>query len=53
MGPLNEETKLQVDDKNNKNRKILKILKMYKIKIFKTIGYNLTALGNIIQSILT
>ena len=47
MGPLNDENKIQVDEKNNKNWKVWKILKMYNIKNFKTIGYKLTALGNI------
>ena len=40
MGPLKDDTKLQVDDnnyKNWKNWKILKILKMFGIINFKTI----------------
>ena len=55
MGPLNDENKLQVDENNYKkwkNCKILKILKLYKIINFKNIRYELTALGNFIQSIL-
>ena len=49
-GPLNDENKLQVDEKNNKNWKVRKKLKMYIISS-KTIRYKLSALGNIIHSI--
>ena len=52
MGPLKDEKKLQCDEKNNKNKKNLKSLKINNIINFKTIRYKLTALGNIIHSIL-
>ena len=51
MGPLNDENKLQVDEKNNKNRKIeksLKIIKMYIVN-FKTINW-LLRVTSLIQS---
>ena len=44
MGPLKDENKLQVDEKNNKNWKFKKSLKMYDITNFKTIRYKMTAL---------
>ena len=51
MGPLNDENKLQVDEKNNKNEKFEKSLKMYNIINFQTIRYRLTALCKIIHLI--
>ena len=52
MGPLNDENKLEVDEKNNKNWKVWKILRMYNIVNFTTFRYELTTSGNIIHSIL-
>ena len=46
MVPLNDENKLQVDEKHKKTEKIEKsfrILKMYKIICFETIRYKLNA----------
>ena len=51
MGPLNDEIKINVDEKNNKNWKIKKsstFLKMYCIINFQTLRNQLTALGIII-----
>ena len=46
MVPLNDETKLQVDENNKKNlkkkEKSLESTKMYNIIYFKTIRYKLT-----------
>ena len=48
MRPLNDENKLQVDEKNRKKtEKFKKSLKMYNIINFETIGYKMTASGNI------
>ena len=44
MGPLNDENKLQVDERT-KTEKVEKSLKMYNIINFMTIRYKLTALG--------
>ena len=41
LWPLNDESKLQFDEKNNKTEKFEKCLKMYIID-FKTKGYKLT-----------
>ena len=48
---LDDENKLQVDEKEQQNPKNLKFLKMYNITNFKTLCYELTASGNIIYSI--
>ena len=40
MGPLNDEIKLQVDEKNNENRKVFENVTIIN---FKTIRYKLTA----------
>ena len=51
MGPLDDENKLQVGEKNNKNsKKFEKISKKYNIKNFMTIRYKLTASSNTIHS---
>ena len=47
-GPLNDENKLQVDEKTKQK---LKKLKKNEMCIIKTIRYKLSALGNIIHSI--
>ena len=39
--------RIEVDEKNKKTEKFEKTLKMYNIIIFKTIGFKLTASGNI------
>ena len=55
MVPLNDENKLQVDEKHKKTEKIEKsfrILKMYKIICFDTIRYKLNASENINHSVL-
>ena len=56
IGPLNGERSnpvfVVVDENNNKNWKVEKFLKMYIIITFKTFHYKLTALGNIVHSIL-
>ena len=52
MGALNDENKLQVNEKNNKNWHFEKFLKFCEIITFKTICFKLTASGNIFQSIL-
>ena len=64
MGPINDENKLQVNEKNNKNWKNWKILKNNTTKTekiekswnnilkFKTIRYKLTASVDIIHLIL-
>ena len=49
MGPFNDENKLQV--KEQQKQKIEKSLKMYRIN-FKTTRYKVTALANIIHSVL-
>ena len=51
MGPLIDENRLQFDEKNNKTEKFEKNFNLFIIN-FKTIQYRLTALGNIIHSIL-
>ena len=53
MGSLNEENKLQADEKNNKIGKKLKNpenLKIFNILNFKTFHYKVTVSGNIIHS---
>ena len=50
MEPLNDESKLQVDE--NKNRKFFKYLKSKNLINVNTIRYKLIALSNIIHSIL-
>ena len=51
MEPLNDENKLHVDEKNQKWKK--KHLETNNIINFKTICHKLTALSNIIHSILS
>ena len=51
MEPLNDENKLQADEKS-KNWKALKKLRMNNIVNFKTIRLKLSALSNSIHSIL-
>ena len=50
MGPLNDENKLKVDEKN-KTEKLKNSLKIYIIINFKAIRCKLSASGSIIQSI--
>ena len=52
MGALNDEKKLQVDEKNNKNWKVWKIFENVIIIKFTFICYKVTASGNIVHSIL-
>ena len=56
MGPLNDEKKLQIDEKNNKNQKkiekSLKIFKTCNVINFRTNRYKLTTSVKIIHSIL-
>ena len=49
MGPLNDESKLQVDEKKNKTEKKMK---PNNIKNIKTNRYDLAAKNNIIHTIL-
>ena len=52
MGSLNDESKLQVDEKNNKTEKFENPLKICNIIKFKTVRYKLTSLSNIFHSII-
>ena len=49
---LNDENKLQVDEKKTKTEKFKKSLKMYNIINFQAIRYKMTASGNINPCIL-
>ena len=51
MRPLNDENKLQFDEKKNKTLKFENYLKMFSIINFKTIR-NMTTPGNIVHSTL-
>ena len=52
MGPLNDEKKIKIDEKNNKNWKNWKFFENVYYHNFMTIRYQLTASGSINHSIL-